>query len=218
MWIYGSGFPKSADISKQIDKRVPKSADISKQIDKRGGKPVGWFGKWLRSWREENNITQKEIAELFPSKTGGLTGCVANWELGLNMPTAEQFTKIVRAFNLPFETIEEIEREVIGKTTTNLTVYNNIGGDNTSGEIDITAPATPEAKLWNGWHSHGLKPAYEPIIMAVKPNEGSYAENALKWGVAGLNIDESRIGNDKITINRHSGYNSNSLVESTKGK
>jgi len=70
---------------------------------------------------------------------------------------------------------------------------------------------------WDGWGT-ALKPAYEPILVAMKPNDGSYAENALKWGVAGLNIDESRIGNDKITINRHSGYNSNSLVESTKGK
>uniref|UniRef100_A0A7V3N4T2 Methyltransferase n=1 Tax=candidate division CPR3 bacterium TaxID=2268181 RepID=A0A7V3N4T2_UNCC3 len=34
--------------------------------------------------------------------------------------------------------------------------------------------------------------------MAMKPNEGSYAENALKWGVAGLNINEARIGIEKI--------------------
>jgi len=46
---------------------------------------------------------------------------------------------------------------------------------------------------WEGWKSHSLKPAWEPIIMAMKPNEGSYAENALKWGVAGLNIDGGRI-------------------------
>jgi site-specific DNA-methyltransferase (adenine-specific) len=38
-----------------------------------------------------------------------------------------------------------------------------------------------------------LKPAYEPIIMAMKPNDGSYAENALKWGVSGINIDAGRI-------------------------
>ncbi len=52
---------------------------------------------------------------------------------------------------------------------------------------------TPEAQLWNGWKSHSLKPAYEPIIVAMKPNDGSYAENALKWGVSGLNIEEARI-------------------------
>lgn len=53
-------------------------------------------------------------------------------------------------------------------------------------------PITPEAKLWDGYGT-ALKPAYEPIIVAMKPNEGTYAENALKWGVAGLNIDGSRV-------------------------
>lgn len=38
-----------------------------------------------------------------------------------------------------------------------------------------------------------LKPAYEPIIMAMKPCEGTFKENAEKWGQAGINIDECRI-------------------------
>jgi site-specific DNA-methyltransferase (adenine-specific) len=46
---------------------------------------------------------------------------------------------------------------------------------------------------WNGWKSHGLKPAAEHWIMAMKPNEGSYADNALRYGVAGLNINGARI-------------------------
>lgn len=49
------------------------------------------------------------------------------------------------------------------------------------------------AQLWNGWKSHGLKPAYEPIIVAMKANDGTYANNALTHGVAGLNIDAGRI-------------------------
>lgn len=63
-----------------------------------------------------------------------------------------------------------------------------------------------------------LKPSIEPICMARKPIQGTVAENCLKWGTGGINIDESRVGTDTITVNRHSGYNSNSLVESTKGK
>jgi site-specific DNA-methyltransferase (adenine-specific) len=40
-----------------------------------------------------------------------------------------------------------------------------------------------------------LKPAHEPIVLARKPlSEKSVAENVLKWGTGGLNIDESRIG------------------------
>lgn len=39
-----------------------------------------------------------------------------------------------------------------------------------------------------------LKPAYEPIIMAMKPIDGTFKKNAEKWGQAGINIDGSRIG------------------------
>ena len=49
------------------------------------------------------------------------------------------------------------------------------------------------AKHWDGWGS-SLKPAWEPIILAMKPLDGTFAENAHVYGVAGLNIDASRIG------------------------
>ena len=45
---------------------------------------------------------------------------------------------------------------------------------------------------WQGWFS-GLKPAYEPIIMARKQPDGTLAENVLKYNVGGLNIDECRV-------------------------
>ena len=53
-------------------------------------------------------------------------------------------------------------------------------------------PSTPEAKLWEGYGT-ALKPAYEPIILAMNPLDGTFANNALKYGVAGLNIDECRV-------------------------
>jgi site-specific DNA-methyltransferase (adenine-specific) len=56
----------------------------------------------------------------------------------------------------------------------------------------ITAPSTPLAKQFDGWNTR-LKPSFEPIVIAQKPIDGTYAENAEKWGVAGLNIDEGRI-------------------------
>ena len=43
-----------------------------------------------------------------------------------------------------------------------------------------------------------LKPAHEPICMARKPlSEKSIAENCLKWGTGGINIDGSRVGTTK---------------------
>ncbi len=188
MWVYGSGFPKSLDISKAIDKR--------------GGKSVSWFGPWFRQWRVENNITQKDVAVLFPSKNGGMTGCVANWELGLNMPTIEQFNLIKETFNLPFDSMEDIEREIIGKKTAGMGTGKTFGmlqseGDNINANkvISITAPATEEAKQWEGWGT-ALKPAHEPICLARKPLIGTVAENVLEWGTGGINIDNCRVGNE----------------------
>lgn len=55
-------------------------------------------------------------------------------------------------------------------------------------------------QLGEDWKGYGtaLKPAYEPIILAMKPLDGTFAQNAEKWGVAGINIDESRIGTEEI--------------------
>jgi DNA modification methylase len=46
-----------------------------------------------------------------------------------------------------------------------------------------------------GFEGYGtaLKPAYEPILLCMKPLDGTFAQNAEKWGVAGINIDACRI-------------------------
>lgn len=59
---------------------------------------------------------------------------------------------------------------------------------------------TDEAKAWDGWGT-ALKPAFEPVVVARKPLIGTVAENVLKWGVGGINIDATRIGTETVTIN-----------------
>jgi len=58
--------------------------------------------------------------------------------------------------------------------------------------FDITKPSTNDAQKWEGYGT-ALKPAVELICLAIKPIEKNYVNNALKYGVAGINIDESRI-------------------------
>jgi site-specific DNA-methyltransferase (adenine-specific) len=61
-----------------------------------------------------------------------------------------------------------------------------------------TAPASPEAKQWDGWKTPALKPAIEDWWLVQKPiSESSIARNILKHGVGGLNIEACRIGNSK---------------------
>ena len=56
----------------------------------------------------------------------------------------------------------------------------------------LTAPATDAARQWQGWGT-ALKPAHEPIILARVPFPGTVAENVLRHGCGGLNIDACRI-------------------------
>ncbi|GAH40521.1 unnamed protein product, partial [marine sediment metagenome] len=83
-WVYGSGFPKSHNVGKAIDKKA--DVDIEAIQAKKA------VGEWLKEKR--GNRPQKEISKHFLSKTGGLTGCVANWELGFNLPTWEIWLKL----------------------------------------------------------------------------------------------------------------------------
>ena len=93
------------------------------------------------------------------------------------------------------------EREVIGpsrhhspgrKATNTLRSMNVLYRGEDDGKYD-TAPATPAAKQWSGWGS-ALKPAHEPVVLARKPLDGcTIAENVLRWGCGGLNVDGCRI-------------------------
>jgi site-specific DNA-methyltransferase (adenine-specific) len=56
------------------------------------------------------------------------------------------------------------------------------------------APASEEGKKYQGW-GLGIKPCYEPIIMAQKPLPAgkSVAQNLLEHGTGALNLEDTRI-------------------------
>lgn len=95
------------------------------------------------------------------------------------------------------------EREVVGRKTgrgasavCDMRGGRLVGGD--SGGIDcsaITAPATEDAKRWQGWGT-ALKPSFEPIVVARKPLTGTVAANVLEYGTGALNIDACRVGEE----------------------
>jgi len=65
------------------------------------------------------------------------------------------------------------------------------GGDLVPGSNDMGAYVAQNE--WSGWGT-ALKPALEPITVARKPlSEKTVAENVLKWGTGGINIDGSRV-------------------------
>ena len=85
------------------------------------------------------------------------------------------------------------EREVVGKHEAPAKSIYSQSEHELSQDIDLTAPATPDAKKWSGWGT-ALKPAHEPIVVARKPLVGTVAENVLRFGTGALNVDGCRIG------------------------
>lgn len=71
------------------------------------------FAEYLANEFEKAKVTRKQIAELFLSKTGRLTGCVSNWLNGNNVITQKQYVKIKEFLGPDYfsREYEEIRRE-----------------------------------------------------------------------------------------------------------
>ena len=111
------------------------------------------------------------------------------WIYSTGFPKSHNIGKAV-------DKIEGNEREVVG---TKISMAPPEGEKKTKFGFDTNFKPT-EIELtkgsseFEGWGT-ALKPANEPICVARKPlSEKSVAENVIKWGTGGINIDGCRIG------------------------
>jgi adenine-specific DNA-methyltransferase len=88
-----------------------RAKDASGYWDSCEGAKRSVMGDYLKAEIGRAGATNREIAALFPSKTGGLTGCVSNWLLGLNMPTAEQYQAMRAYLNRGSREYDYLRRE-----------------------------------------------------------------------------------------------------------
>ena len=77
-------------------------------------------------------------------------------------------------------------------------IATSVYGDYKGQSGDITSPASEAAKKWQGWGT-ALKPAWEPIIMARKPLDGTVAHNVMTYGTGAINIDACRVGTENMS-------------------
>lgn len=108
------------------------------------------------------------------------------WAYGSGFPKSHDVSKgIDRAAGA--------EREVVGsRIADDIRGGNFVNQESRTHVINITAPATDDARRWQGWGT-ALKPAWEPICVARKPLVGTVAENVLAHGTGALNIDGCRV-------------------------
>ena len=86
-----------------------------------------------------------------------------------------------------------------------------ISGRGENFEKHLQYEPSDEAKQWQGWNTN-LKPAYEPIIMARKPLDGTVVNNVLKHGVGGLNVDACRVKTEDSTARNRNNVGQNTYT------
>jgi len=179
MWVYGSGFPKSHNIGKAVDKRK----DWKKYVE---------LSVKLKERREELNLTKQQAFTRCDFKAQTFGG--NSWFEDGRIPSPMDYKLLKTGLELDdsFDLLfEEVEREILGKGKN----WGEKGGVPVSayGEFEVTKGTSP----YEGWGT-ALKPAHEPICMARKPlSEKTVALNVIKWGCGGINIDGCRVGFDK---------------------
>jgi len=186
-WVYGSGFPKSLDVSKAIDKRGGNVAAFTE------------FRDAVKTAMQRNGVTRQRVQD-----------ALGNFMLSHYLTAGSQPAVLaLRDYRIIRDTVglghdfdelfnDEAEREVVGQKTSGI-ANKDEGPRHTIGasksvevEVDITAPATDAAKQWDGWGT-ALKPAMEPITVARKPLVGTVAENVLRHGTGAINVDACRV-------------------------
>ena len=186
MWVYGSGFPKSHNVSKGIDKK-PESLNTIE------------FKKWLKEQIEKSNKTRSQI-----DVECGFTACSYSKTDGKdywssNHPTPEKWEIMKNVIGLSDEWDWIIPNNIEARGYIEATGGLAGGSGNTVGNFTgkqlSNNAISPAAKQWDGWGT-ALKPAHEPIVLARKPLVGTVANNVLTFGTGGLNIDGCRVGTD----------------------
>ena len=186
-WLYGSGFPKSMDVSKAIDKID--AADERLQRARR-------FQAFVSP-----HLTAKRVDEL--------TGTNMGYHLTTHptqpsVATADLFDKLRPHLPAVPNDIEEMvaERTVESKNYAARAVTGQHEQAIARGPAGLTAAGkgkdrrddahTDAAREWQGWGT-ALKPAFEPIVVARKPFPRTVAANVLAHGTGALNIDATRV-------------------------
>ncbi len=204
--LFGSGFPKSLNVSKAIDKRRDDEPDVRKVC------------RWLRSHMEAASKTAAEVAEHF----GVHSRMVDHWaardtDSQPALPKLEQWDALRELLAFGGEMDAEVlrlnlrkgepgeawkERPVTGRveewadrTNFMITSRDGLSRDTAVSEI---------AKQWDGWGT-ALKPASEHWILVRKPLEGTVVANVLAHGTGALNIDGCRIAGAKPATTRGAG-------------
>jgi hypothetical protein len=179
--LFGSGFPKSLDVGKAIDRA--------------GGDPLA-FHRFAHAYAAA--VAASPYSHTDIDRHLGIKSSSCYWARDDHrggMPPRHHWEQVrdLLGLDASFEWLyAEAEREV-------LETRRDVGGRSVSvvgrpdaSDYDVTAPATDAARRWDGWGT-ALKPAAEDWWLCRKPLEGTVAGNVTRWGTGALNVAACRV-------------------------
>lgn len=182
-WLYGSGFPKSLNVSKAVQS--------NREADERAGllPDEAAFCRWIR---EESKLSREQVQLLFGSDrfyTGKVevtnTATTENprYARRAMVPTAAAWAKFKEVARVESpEWVEALVKDPPKPSIEHPGEWKQGKGEGTMGSNE-----------WAGWGT-ALKPAFEPVLVAQKPIERTVAESVQTYGTGALNIDGCRVG------------------------
>lgn len=192
-WLYGSGMPKSMDVSKAIDKLDAAGVRLER---------ARLFQSFVRAHltpKRVNEITNTDMghhftthptqpaiatADLFDMLRPYLPAVPAEIEALVSERTVESANYAARG-----STGKHGKRAGVSEWRERYS-----GGSVAEAGEKKDLAHTAEAEAWQGWGT-GLKPSFEPIVVARKPMpyRQTVAANVLEHGTGALNIDGARL-------------------------
>jgi DNA modification methylase len=199
MWLYGSGFPKSLDVSKALDKSRTEDAA-----------PVRVVCRYLRAAMDAKGLKSKDMTQHFGGCNARL---IDHWaardsDSQPSLPTWPQWETLREVLGLPGDLDAEVWRlngrkgtpgeawqnaEVTGIAENAMSGW-SMDGTTKFADRELKGPNSDAARQWEGWGT-ALKPAHEPIVVARKPLIGTVAANVLAHGTGAINVDGCRVEN-----------------------
>jgi hypothetical protein len=191
-WLHGQGFPKGVDVGVSIDKRRDDRARVLEVTS------------FVREAVHAAGLSGAEVDELL-----GYRGMTGHWMSAKEQPAVPnpgQWAALKSLLNFG-DACDALVAELNsrkGKASDEhlaAPVLFRHGqaapGATWRGRPEplddgVRAATSEEGARWRGYHS-ALKPAWEPILLALKRPEGTLGKNAVEHGVAGLNVDANRL-------------------------
>lgn len=183
-WLYGNGFPKATNLSKELDK------DDEKII------PDDQFRRYLKSKIKEKGLTANKMNELC-----GFKGMFSHY-LGTSQPqfpSVRTWTKIKEVLDLDDrydQVIKDAEFRQTSRSLSQQTSKKMFSTLRTRYRSSLPYKEKTELAIkWRGFKygRQTLKPALEPIYLGQKPPQNRVPSNVKKFGVGAMNIDACRI-------------------------